>query len=395
MTKNKYNVLYLGYSGFPYGLAEVQKLILVSKTLIAAGAEVTIVNRRGVHQPGTHPGLQSEGTFEGIKYIYTSGSPFREVGFIKRNLKKLSEKFAEFKCLRRLNNENKIDAAIISSMNFFDVLFYRFAAGALRFKIVLNYVEHNSALTSRKSLKFRINDYLFERYALKLVHGVFPISEFLISILKQEVPHKPWLKIPVMVNMDRYNNIPADGGSKYFLFCGAAAYKEIIFFIIDAYNKVRDDDAYLYLVVNGTPANLNEVKQYISNSVKASRIKVFSNVSDEELSALYKNATALLIPLRPTIQDEARFPHKIGEYLASSNPIITTNYGEIKYYFKDGVNALVAEGFDLEQYANKMNFVTDHPEKSRHIGDEGNKTAVSYFDYKLYGPSILNFFDKL
>lgn len=387
--------MYLGYSGFPYGLAEVQKLLLVSKSLVAAGAEVTVVNSRGVHDPVTYSDFKPAGMFEGVKYIYTGGSPYREAGFVKRNLKKLTEKFSEFKYLRKLNKEQKIDVAIISSMNFFNVLCYRVMANVLKFKVILNYVEHNSALTTRKSLKFRLNDYLFDRYALKLVHGVFPISEFLINILKQKVPGKPWLKIPVMVNMGRYKNVQADNDNKYFLFCGAAAYKEVILFIIQAFMGVKDENIYLYLVINGSSADLHEIKQYISGSVKAARIKVFSNVTDEELSALYKNAAALLIPLRPTIQDEARFPHKIGEYLASSNPIITTNYGEIKYYFKDGVNAFVADGFDLIQYSNKMSYVVDNPAESVHVGEEGYETAARYFDYKLYGPSILSFFDKL
>ena len=50
---------------------------------------------------------------------------------------------------------------------------------------------------------------------------------------------------------------------------------------------------------------------------------------------MYKNATAHLIPLSNSIQDTARFPNKISEYLASAKPIITTDVGEIKHYFKD------------------------------------------------------------
>ena len=75
---------------------------------------------------------------------------------------------------------------------------------------------------------------------------------------------------------------------------------------------------------------------------------MFSNLTNRALNDLYKNAIALLIPLRPTLQDEARFPHKIGEYLASGNPVISTNYGEVKHYFQDGHDMLIASRYDKE-----------------------------------------------
>ena len=45
------------------------------------------------------------------------------------------------------------------------------------------------------------------------------------------------------------------------------------------------------------------------------------------------NSEALLIPLRNTIQDIARFPNKLSEYVGVSGLIITTDVGEIKDYF--------------------------------------------------------------
>ena len=79
----------------------------------------------------------------------------------------------------------------------------------------------------------------------------------------------------------------------------------------------------------------------------------------------YKNAKALLIPLRPITQDEARFPHKIGEYLASGNPAISTNYGEIKHYFKDQETMLIADSYQINDFAGKMQYILDFPGGSK------------------------------
>ena len=65
------------------------------------------------------------------------------------------------------------------------------------------------------------------------------------------------------------------------------------------------------------------------------------------------------------------FPHKIGEYLASGNPVISTNYGEVKYYFTDMKNMLIAESYNIDEYATKMQFVIDNPALVKKIGIEG------------------------
>ena len=109
---------------------------------------------------------------------------------------------------------------------------------------------------------------------------------------------------------------------------------------------------------------------------------------DKSLAELYVNAVGMLIPLRPTIQDEARFPHKIGEYCASGNPIITTNYGEIKSYFVDGKSALIAEHYDVQEFADKMLYVISNPEKANEIGENGKRVGLINFNYEDCGKKI-------
>jgi glycosyltransferase involved in cell wall biosynthesis len=391
MNKDNPNILYLGYSGFPYGQAEFQKILLISKTLIDTGASVTIVGRRGLYTSEFHPDIKRVGHLQRIKYLYTPVSPFRISSFLKRNIKKPFEGIVELIVLKKLNKKRKIDVAIISTMNFRHLLFYKVLSSLLRFKIILNFVEYNSSMSSRKGLSNKINDYFFDRFAVELSDGILVISEFLISIIKEISPGKPYLKIPMMVDIDRYNGIEKFVSTKYFLFCGAAGYKEIILFNINSFELISEDNIFLYLVVNGNPDQLNEIKNYIAKSSKRKMIRLINNLSDRELSEMYKNAIGLLIPLRPTIQDKARFPHKFGEYLATGNPVVTTNYGEVKYYFKDAVNALVADLYDEKAFAEKMSYIITNPAEVKIIGENGKKVALEYADYKKYGRRIINF----
>ena len=146
--------------------------------------------------------------------------------------------------------------------------------------------------------------------------------------------------------------------------------------------------------MNGKTADKNIVFNEIEKSPRKAFIKTFSDLPYSELINYYLNAKALLIPLRDTLQDIARFPHKIAEYTASKKPIITTNIGEIPVYFIDGANALVIQDFNIDAYSQKMQYVIDYPDESIKIGIKGWETGKKYFNYNSYGKAILKLLVK-
>jgi glycosyltransferase involved in cell wall biosynthesis len=383
------NVVYLGNYGFPHGFAEIQKIILISKGLIIAGDSVTVISARGLHAQSDYPNLTATGEFQGIKYVYTSGDPFYHPGFLKRNLLKLKGTVNEFRYLRKLKKEKKLDYAILSTHSFYKVLYYCTLAKLFRFKTALNYVEFYSKVDKKwYQVNTYLNDKMFDRYAPVLADCILPISEFLIDHLKKVAPGKRYLKIPNLTDFDKYEGCETLNVEPYFLFCGHTNYDEITKFNIDAFTRLNNNSAHLYLVVNGDADKIQGIKEYISSTPFSKQIKLFSRLTEKELYTYYKNAIALLIPLRPTFQDVARFPHKIGEYLASGNPVISTNYGEVKYYFKDMENMLLAESYDIDHFAEKMNFAITHKNEAKTIGINGQKMASNKFNYKEQGKVI-------
>jgi glycosyltransferase involved in cell wall biosynthesis len=390
--KNKKHIVYLGNFDFPHGFAEVQKITLISKGLIMANNTVTVICARGIQNRTDHPDLKPLGEFQGIKYVYTTGDPFYNPNFIKRNFLKIKGFVNEFGFLRRLKKNNQLDYAILSTQSFYAVLYYCILARMFRFKTVLNYVEFFSRVKKKwYQVNSWFNDKMFDKYSPVLVDSVFPISEFLIDHLKKNVPQKKYLKIPVLTDFDKYAESEVLQENPYFLFCGHTNYLEIIKFNIDSFVLLNSDAFYLYLVINGDENLIQEIRNYIKETPVKDRIKLFSKLSERQLYTYYKNATALLIPLRPTYQDVARFPHKIGEYLASGNPVISTNYGEVKFYFKDMDNMLIADSYDINQFAEKMRFVINNISEVKKIGMNGRELALNKFNYKILGNVIDNF----
>jgi glycosyltransferase involved in cell wall biosynthesis len=394
MQKKK-SIVFLGFSAFPYGLAEAQKIILISKTLLLKENNVTVISQNGTYRRNGTPELKADGVYEGISYKYVSGSCYRDDSFIKRRLFEIKGKINEVLLLRKMKKEQNLDFAILSTRSFPLIVYYRTLAKMLGFKVILNYVEYYTAIKKEKhQLGKRLNDSLFDNYAPALSDIVLPISEFLIEQCKKRSPSKPFLKIPGLTDFSRYENIESKDSEKYFLFCGYAGYKEIILFIIDAFELISDPSYFLYLVINGSENDRQEIEDYIVTKSKKGKIKTFTKLSEKDLFTYYKNARALLIPLRPTFQDIARFPHKTGEYLASENPVISTNYGEVKNYFTDMENMLLAESYNVNLFAEKMQFVIDHPEESKRIGLAGMEMAAKLFDYRYKAEELDNFLNE-
>lgn len=396
-NSKKLHVVYLGETGFPFGLAAIQKMILISKALISEGTKVTVINRKGIFDPDKPIDLPLEGEFEGINYKYTSGTIYKPKGFLARNVQKLKGIIGEFNYIRTLRKNNNLDAGIISCYHFGQVFLYRLYSFIFNFPVVYNYVEMASAIEHRRGAFKKFNDFLFERLLVGSMAGALPISQVLIENYQKIAPGKSYLKIPILSDFDKFDIPKKQPDYPHFLYCGALDYKEVIDFVLKAYDKLPSGiDTHLYLVLGGgSKATYEKLLEDISKMKKSAMVKVFHNVPHAQIPEFYAQATALLIPMRPTLQDAARFPHKIAEYVASGNPMISVNYGEVAQYFKDGVNALVAVDYDVDQYAEKMKYVLDHPQEAVEIGKKGKELGLKEFNYLNYGKRLKSFIEEL
>ena len=397
--QNKGNhIVFLGETGFPYGLGAVQRMILMAKSLCVAGSKVTVVCRKGIWENNVHSDFQNEGILEGIHYIYTSKNVHRPKGFLNRNIQKIKGMYGEFIFLKKLRRANDINAAIISNMSTIHVLRYRFYSLLLGFPIILNFVELASSMKGREKITTRINDYFFDNYIVKIVDGALPISDKLIEYYETISPSKPILKLPILCDFDKFEFSPNKNLEVVFLYCGAASYFELIDFVLAAFDQLKNPDPHivLELILGGKESELQKIKERIGKTENRQHIRLTTNLPHNQIPDRYSKASALLIPLRPTPQDEARFPHKIGEYLASGRPIITTSFGEIKNYdFIDGETALIAKDYNVTSFSKKMSFILKHPGKSKEIGVKGRQMGLDNFDFSNHGQRLLNYISIL
>ena len=383
-------ILYVGYLEFPYGMAQVQRQIAMSKMLINAGYDVTVLCRNGIYSKEQIPDMKAEGVFEGINYKYCSGTPYRPASFFERNLLKIKGTIKEFNYIVKLGSKKELKAVFISTNFFYNVLIYGLACKLGRVQAILDNVEYFSYSKETRS-KFEKKDaYLYDKYLFNFVDKVICISEFLVKKAAVKMPIKNILKIPVITQFDKFNIKPKNiNNESYILYCGAISYYEVIEFTISSFEKSINSH-YLYLI---TKKN-DELENRINKSPKKDKIRVFSDISFEKLTELYNQCEGFIIPLRPKIKDEARFPHKISEFCATSKPFISNKFGEVAVYFKDTENAYLCENYESSEFAMKIDELYADLEKAKLIGKNAHIVGQQFFSHLSYSEKIKAFLNS-
>ena len=382
------NVLFVGNSGFPFGLAAVEKQKIIAKGLVENGNSVKVICTEGEHSEKMIP---RKGDFEGIEYYYTSIFTYQKNNILLRKVNKylgaISEPFVLL--------FSKCDVIVALSRNYFVMCEYKLISKIKGIPLTMLVHEDNTFIKNKRFSLKSLNQLFYNKYIWNMVDAVFPISSYLEELIKTKNPCLKQFPLPSLTDFEFINNVQAGKMGKYFLFCGGAGYYEIIEFIIKSFELTESKNYTLTLVSSGSVDQINRINARIKKSTKPNKIKIVSFLPYNELIAYYKSSAALLIPLRNSIQDIARFPHKIAEYCAAGSPIITTKYGEPAKFLKHNKTALISENYTPLSFSKQMIYVIENPEIVRVIGNNSLNEGKNMFDYKSKINSLSNFLKEL
>ena len=380
-------ILSVGHMEFPLGQAQVQRQLLMAKAITLGGRDVTVLCRYGIYNQSDD--LSHEGIFEGIHYIYCSGTTVRSKSILKRNFLKFKGLFNEFRYYKKYNRSNQLEGVIVSTNRFYNILYYFFLGKIFKVPTVVDNVEYWSSIKLARGFK-RFDKILYDKHYFRFADKIICISDFLISKIPNRIKHKI-VKIPVITDFDIFQQMKNKERmliENYFLFCGSENYFDIIEFVIRAFEKSADRTNMLLVLVT---RKTEKLKSRLRSSPFERRIMVFERIPYVNLINLYCNSEALIIPMRNTDQDKARFPHKIGEYCASGKPIITNPVGEVLNYF-NASNALLCESYDVNAYSRQMIAVANHEVDSNLISQNSYNTGLRNFNYRSYTETLINLF---
>ena len=388
-------IVHVGSPYFPKGNAAVQRIRNTYLALIEAGFSTLIINKESYRKDIN---LKRANRFEGIPYVYTSTSLTRPRLWVAFRLNRISGIFGE---LNVLFKRRKTIGAIIfyKTSSFSELVYYRLVSKLMGFKLVFQYVEYRSSFEG-VSLGRRVNNFFFDNFSCYFTDGAIVISEFLRNEIIKRNNKLPLIKVPAICNFKEFTSIEAvDLPYRYLLYCGTSDYLPVIIFIIELYEKIREKklyNGYLKLIIGANnPQSLDVIKDIINKSNYKENIILLSGIPYNELIAYYKSADLLLIPLRNNQRDLARFPHKISEYTASKRPFISTNIGELNYYFENNVSAILADEYTIDSYIESLVNILPNKDLLDQIGNRGYEVGVNNFHYQANVNGLKVFFEQL
>lgn len=263
-------------------------------------------------------------------------------------------------------------------------------------KVFCEVTEH--PFYSGKSVFKKINVNISSAF-IKRIDGLFVISHSLRDYyMSIGVKPEKLCVVNMFVDSNRFSHIVKNSDKKYIAYCGYVSIrKDGVDVLIKAFSKFHSlhPDYKLYIIGR---AGFPEPLSYFIDLAEKFGVKesvVFTGeVSADEMPQLLVNAEILALARPDSLQARNGFPTKLGEYLSTGNPIVVTRVGEIPLFIKDKINGILANESDVDDFADKLIWVAEHPEQAMTIGKNGKKLVEYEFSYLEQSKIALSFINQ-
>ena len=158
-------------------------------------------------------------------------------------------------------------------------------------------------------------------------------------------------------------------------------------FLVNSFKYVKDNFPSARLLFVGAPSE--NQKKLIADSGLNDFFFFTGRCTDEELPVFLSAADVFALPMENTIANDARFPHKIGDYLACGRPVVTTNVGDYPKLLNQNNAAVVADNL-LEFPIELLNLLKNN-DKIHYYSEQGRKWIEENLDWSIIAPDIINF----
>ena len=242
----------------------------------------------------------------------------------------------------------------------------------------------------------------FDQKAFYAFNGIALMTKTLLKHYQSFPGTKPkFLHLPMTVDLERFSqpkNMPIRDGltAPYIAFIGTMSNnKEGVDILISAFHKLVEIHPKLKLYLFGfyhsdIGLHLEQTKMLNLDN----RVFYKGSVSRDEIPAIIMNAQLLVLPRPDSKQAQGGFPTKLGEYLATGNPVCATTVGEIPDYLVDGESVYFAEPGSVDSFADAMHRALRNPVLAKQVGVNGRKVAEECFNKDIQAKILYDFLDE-
>lgn len=162
-----------------------------------------------------------------------------------------------------------------------------------------------------------------------------------------------------------------------FLFVGRLVYYKGCRVLIEAFGKAAGKDSRLRLDIVGTGPLEAELKRQTEELGLVDRIYFHADVDDDKLMQYFKKCDVFVLP---SLQRSEAFGLVQIEAMAFGKPVINTRLPSgVPYVSLHGETGLTVEPGDVEELAEAMQYLAEHPAKLHEMGKRARQRMEAQF----------------
>ncbi|KAF0200322.1 MAG: hypothetical protein FD170_3580 [Bacteroidetes bacterium] len=245
---------------------------------------------------------------------------------------------------------------------------------------------------------------LSKRYSKTLLTKILPKADFLVIMTRHlleyyrqytDANRALFLHMPMTVDMERFQ-LKKDKKDRYIAYCGSSSFvKDGVDILIRSFAAISGKYPEIKLKIAAfMEADGSKMLALINELKMQGKIEYVGELKRDEIPDFIINAELLLLPRPDSKQAQGGFPTKLGEYLATGNPVCATTVGEIPDYLKDGESVYFAEPGSVDSFADSMDRALSDPKKAAQIGKNGKHIADCNFNMDIQTERLFSFLNE-
>jgi glycosyltransferase involved in cell wall biosynthesis len=388
-TRPHMNVIFMGNFLYPKGMAEAKRIQHFVDYLVGKSVDVKVLLLRqgGVHLSKT----ERKGSYKGV--------PYKTIGNgINLDMKLAVTLPAYFICgittllaWRQAGAKN-----ILYCYNGLDIenVVLVLAGKLLGYHVVFDIVEDFTHFHEKTHAMGRFKHVIsgtLSRFIGTMADALVVISHYLLQKYEQRTGKEktPVILIPISAQCSNSKK-KSKGNPVKIVYSGSFAEKDGVRTLLAAFERLQKTHENCILLMTGKGSNLSTILDRISNN---DAIKYVGYLNDKEFYTFLCEADVLCITRDGSQFANAGFPYKLGEYLATGNPVVVSNVGDVPRYLENMQDAILVEPENVEQVHNALQYCIDNYDQAKMMGENGRRKCEKYFNPHVNGQKLLELFD--
>ncbi len=385
----------------PNGMAATNRIKNYARALKFASVDCKILIFTRTEIYGKVPkNIEYTGFVDGIPYEYIGGTPLRGKNVLIRL-------FNDWKDRRKTIEYLK------GNLKAADIVF-SYAGTDINFMLkVIGIVHKKKAKFVRElceipfygdvSLKARLGYKKATERLFPLCDGFIAISEGLVELAnKFKSTNCKVLKVPTLVDSSFFliKDRSYEQEIPYIFHAGTfTEQKDGILGMLEAFAKALPyiNKPLKYVMagdIESSPCR-HKINELINRYHLQDKVDFVGYLDTEQIKNYLEKASLVVLNKYKTAQNYYGFSNKLSEYLAAGKAVITTNWGEAPLWLKDRESAYIVEPENVDALSNAIVEAINDDEERKKIALQGKEICKEYFDYHVYGESMLKFFKQL